>query len=83
MMRKTSQMVELEHTLIFHKRILRAIERRDAEGAKRLMTEHLVDAKNLLAHSNEQANNKTLLRHLASPIARRPARSRAPRKPGR
>lgn len=48
MMLVTSQLVELEHTLAFHKPILKAIERRDAKAAARLMEEHLEDAKRLI-----------------------------------
>ena len=50
----TSQLVQLEHTLSFHKPILRAIEKRDGERAARLMTEHLQDATELLL--SEQAH---------------------------
>src|ERR1700744_2302319 len=44
----TSQLVELEHTLSFHKPIMLAIEKRDGEGAAMLMAEHLQDATALL-----------------------------------
>ena len=57
----TSQLVELEHTLAFHKPILKAIEERDGEKAARLMTEHLKDATALLSreHAHQQ---ETMLR---------------------
>jgi hypothetical protein len=48
MMILTSQLVELEHTLQFHKPILDAIEQRNSVLASSLMTEHLNDARNLL-----------------------------------
>src|SRR5205085_10837368 len=43
----TSQLVEPEHTLQLHKRIYTAIRRKDADEARRRMTEHLEDAREL------------------------------------
>lgn len=60
MMIVTSQMVDLEHTLAFHKPILAAIEDRNAELASTLMTAHLKDASNLLANGWEQEKAKAL-----------------------
>jgi GntR family transcriptional regulator, transcriptional repressor for pyruvate dehydrogenase complex len=71
----TSQLVDLEHTLHFHRPILVAIERRDSELASRLMTDHLIDARDLLLHSREQESSRQLLNHLASGL---PVRKRAP-----
>ena len=69
----TSQLVELEHTLAFHKPILQAIEARDPELAFERMTAHLQDASALLLRSNgEQAS-------LVAP-ARRTPRKKALRK---
>lgn len=48
MMLVTSQLVELEHTLAFHKPIMHAIEEHDGDLASRLMKEHLEDARELL-----------------------------------
>jgi len=62
----TSQLVDLEHTLDFHKPILEAIERRDAQLASRLMTAHLIDASDLLTHSREQEKARTLRNHMAA-----------------
>jgi len=62
----TSQLVDLEHTLHFHRPILVAIERRDAELASRLMTDHLIDARDLLLHSREQESSRQLRNHLAA-----------------
>jgi len=65
MMIVTSQMVELEHTLAFHKPILAAIEDRDAELASRLMTAHLNDASNLLAHGWAEERAQVLRQHIS------------------
>ena len=62
----TSQLVELEHTLSFHKPIMLAIEQRDGERAAKLMTEHLQDATALL--TREQARQKQ--QQLYSRVAR-------------
>jgi len=43
----TSQLVEPDHTLQLHRRIFLAIRRRDADDARRRMTEHLEDAREL------------------------------------
>ncbi len=56
----TSQLVELEHTLAFHKPIMRAIERRDGELAARLMTEHLTDAASLIIKEQAHQHEKIL-----------------------
>jgi GntR family transcriptional repressor for pyruvate dehydrogenase complex len=57
----TSQLVELEHTLSFHKPIMRAIEQRNGDLAARLMTDHLKDATALLI--NEKTKQQELLLH--------------------
>jgi GntR family transcriptional repressor for pyruvate dehydrogenase complex len=61
----TSQLVDLEHTLAFHKPILTAIERRDPAEASRLMTEHIADASNLLIHGRELERARALREHMA------------------
>ncbi len=66
MMMVTSQMVDLEHTVAFHKPILAAIEDRDAASASRLMTAHLQDAADLLSLSHEQEFARTLRDHVTS-----------------
>jgi GntR family transcriptional repressor for pyruvate dehydrogenase complex len=66
MMMMTSQLVDLEHTLEFHKPILVAIEKRNPELAFRLMTDHLTDARNLLLHSRQVETARQLRDHLAS-----------------
>jgi GntR family transcriptional repressor for pyruvate dehydrogenase complex len=76
----TSQLVELEHTLSFHKPIMRAIEQRDGEQAAALMTDHLNDATALLI--NEQTKQQELLLHdqvmrTKKPVQRKTARTAA------
>ena len=62
----TSQLVDLEHTVAFHKPILAAIEQRDAALASRLMTAHLADANDLLMHGREQEKERALRDHMAT-----------------
>lgn len=62
----TSQLVDLEHTLEFHRPIMVAIERRDPELASRLMTNHLTDARDLLLHGSQEERSRKLRDHLAS-----------------
>jgi GntR family transcriptional repressor for pyruvate dehydrogenase complex len=62
----TSQLVDLEHTLAFHKPILAAIEQRDAQLASRLMTAHLIDASALLTSSGEREKARKLRDHMVS-----------------
>lgn len=66
MMIVTSQMVDLEHTVAFHKPILAAIEDRDAKLAAKLMTDHLNDATDLLAHGWEQEKAQVLRDHMSN-----------------
>lgn len=67
----TSQLVELEHTLSFHKPIMLAIEKRDGERAARLMTEHLQDATALLTRERARQRQEQLYSHVAH--TRKPA----------
>ncbi|HZP04956.1 MAG TPA: FCD domain-containing protein [Terracidiphilus sp.] len=62
----TSQLVDLEHTLHFHRPIMVAIEKRDPELARRLMADHLVDARELLLHGKQEERSRKLRDHLAS-----------------
>ena len=62
----TSQLVDLEHTLQFHRPIMVAIEKRDPELAYRLMTDHLIDARGLLLHDAQEEYTRKLREHLAS-----------------
>lgn len=62
----TSQRVDLEHTLQFHRPIMVAIEKRDPELASRLMTDHLIDARDVLLHDAQEESTRNLREHLAS-----------------
>jgi GntR family transcriptional regulator, transcriptional repressor for pyruvate dehydrogenase complex len=62
----TSQLVEIEHTLEFHLPIMEAIEKRNPELAARLMTDHLIDARDLLLHNRQEQNSQQLRNHLAA-----------------
>jgi GntR family transcriptional repressor for pyruvate dehydrogenase complex len=66
MINVTSQLVDLEHTLAFHKPILKAIERRDPALASQLMKDHIEDATNLSNHGRELERARTLRKHLAA-----------------
>jgi GntR family transcriptional regulator, transcriptional repressor for pyruvate dehydrogenase complex len=61
----TSQMVDLKHTLQFHRPILEAIEQRDPQRAFSLMSDHLIDAQNLVLHAREEEHTKQFRAHLA------------------
>lgn len=62
----TSGLVDLEHTLQFHKPILQAIERRDAERARTLMTDHLLDAQELVLQMRRQINDRQFREHISA-----------------
>jgi GntR family transcriptional repressor for pyruvate dehydrogenase complex len=62
----TSQLVDLEHTLQFHRPIMLAIEQRNSELAARLMTDHLTDARDLLLQNRQAERSRHLRDHLAS-----------------
>src|SRR3984885_7962303 len=65
----TSQLVDLEHTLEFHRPIMEAIEKRNPELAARLMTDHLTDARDLMLHSGQVERSRQLRDHLASGLS--------------
>lgn len=77
----TSQLVELEHTLSFHKPIMRAIEQRRGDEAAELMQAHIQDATALLM--NERAKQQEARLHqrvmqTTKPIQKRQKRAKAP-----
>jgi GntR family transcriptional regulator, transcriptional repressor for pyruvate dehydrogenase complex len=77
----TSQLVDLEHTLHFHRPIMIAIEKRDPERASQLMRDHLVDARELLLHNRRKEKSQKLRDHLAAipPVRKSSATSRKAR----
>lgn len=77
----TSQLVELEHTLAFHKPIFNAIKQRDAELAQKLMTDHLNDANNLLLRGRQRESERVLHEHLRTKRpSEKPIKTAAPRR---
>jgi GntR family transcriptional repressor for pyruvate dehydrogenase complex len=64
MMMVTSQLVELEHTLAFHKPICDAIEQGNAMLASRLMKAHLTDATKLLRQIQEHDREHLFRNHI-------------------
>ncbi|MBW8746256.1 MAG: FadR family transcriptional regulator [Acidobacteria bacterium] len=77
----TSQLVELEHTLAFHKPIFNAIKQRDAELARKLMTDHLNDANNLLLRGRQRESERVLHEHLRTKRpSEKPIKTTAPRR---
>jgi GntR family transcriptional regulator, transcriptional repressor for pyruvate dehydrogenase complex len=72
----TSQMVDLKHTLEFHRPILEAIEQRDPQRAFSLMTDHLIDAQNLILYAREEERAKQFRAHLAGAGSNLPSRNK-------
>lgn len=73
----TAHMVDPQHTLRLHSRILSAIQKRDPDAARRRMTEHLLDVKKLLRiTAEEQINAKLQDRISALAETSRPGGSR-------
>lgn len=62
----TSQLVDLEHTMKFHRSIYEAIGRRDAAESRRRMLEHLLDAKGLLMLAHEKQSRSRLEERISS-----------------
>ena len=80
MMMLTSQLVDRDHTLVFHKAIFAAIQQRDAAEAERHMRDHLIDARTLLLQA-QQAQAKERLRKSISQhtVKKQPAANRVAR----
>jgi len=64
MIATTAQTVHVDHTIRFHEPILEAIEERNPKRAALCMTEHLVDARDLILHNQKQEENLKLRKHL-------------------
>jgi GntR family transcriptional repressor for pyruvate dehydrogenase complex len=60
LVRLTSALVEPGHTIQFHRRILTAIKRQNAEDARLRMQEHLEDARALLSRAAEAQTRSSL-----------------------
>ena len=68
----TSKVVEAEHTLVLHRRILNAIRKRDPEEARRRMSEHLLDARNLIAKATGRMDQASIHVRIGEVAALRP-----------
>ena len=62
----TSRMVDPEHTIQLHRRILNAIVKRDAAEARRRMLEHLADARDLLITAEKNHGQAKLQKRIHS-----------------
>lgn len=60
LMTLTSQLVEAEHTLVLHRRILNAIAKRDSDDARRRMSEHLLDARKLIEKTTKKMQQSSV-----------------------
>jgi DNA-binding FadR family transcriptional regulator len=64
LMELTSTLVDPEHTIALHRRILASIRKSDSEEARRRMIEHLEDATGLLAKTAARQTESKLLTRL-------------------
>ena len=72
----TSQVVEPEHTLTLHRRIYQAIRKRDQDESRRRMTEHLLDARDLLTRAAEKQSHFQMAARIQSLKKKQPRPSR-------
>lgn len=75
----TSQLVSVEHTLIFHRRIYSAIVEGNADAAGTHMNEHLLDVKDLLSRV-KQEQQASRVQNRISQLAIQPPRGRTRRR---
>jgi GntR family transcriptional repressor for pyruvate dehydrogenase complex len=61
----TAQIVDASHTVGLHRRIHRAIARREPEEARHRMLEHLLDARDLLKRAVDRAGQSQLQSRIA------------------
>ena len=73
----TSRLADWDHTLGFHRPICDAIDRRDPEAARRAMTEHLLDARDLLGRAAGIQTEHLELGDSIRPLAKRPRTKRS------
>jgi GntR family transcriptional repressor for pyruvate dehydrogenase complex len=71
----TSRLVSVEHTMIFHQRIYAAIVAGDAAEARKRMSEHLLDVKNLLSRVKSEQQTSQMQDRI-SQLAITPPRAR-------
>jgi len=82
MIASTAQVVQVDHTVQFHRPILDAIEQRNSNAAATCMTEHLEDARDLLMERQKEHDSLRLRKHLvegseqAVTIAKQPVTTR-------
>jgi GntR family transcriptional repressor for pyruvate dehydrogenase complex len=62
---RTSQLVDPEHTLVLHRRILNAIRKRDPDEARRRMSEHLLDVRKLVNRATGEKDQSNIHRRIA------------------
>jgi GntR family transcriptional repressor for pyruvate dehydrogenase complex len=72
----TSRLVDWDHTMGFHRPICEAIDRRNPGAARRAMTEHLLDARDLLGRAYGTRIQHMELGDSIRPVAKRPRRTR-------
>lgn len=77
MMMFTSQVVDLEHTIAFHKPIAAAIEKRDAALASKLMSDHMNDATRLFDQIQKKQKERALRQHITGTNSSDQKRSRS------
>ena len=77
LMELTSQMVDLQHTALLHRRIYNAIRKGEAEEARARMFAHLTDAKRLLMRSHAVRMQTRIGDRLSSLTLGEPGKSRA------
>jgi GntR family transcriptional regulator, transcriptional repressor for pyruvate dehydrogenase complex len=65
MMMLTSQLVDRDHTLVFHQAIFDSIQRRNAADAERHMRDHLIDARTLLLKAQETEAKERLRKSIS------------------
>ena len=70
----TSQVVDAEHTLVLHRRILNAIRKREPEEARRRMSEHLLDARDLIFKATGRLDQASIQERISEVAAQRPRR---------
>lgn len=61
----TAELVDAEHTLVLHRRILAAIRKRDPDEARRRMSEHLQDARRLINKATGSKGQAEILERIA------------------